>query len=71
MSKYIFSCGNGDIPMENRAYANVQTTQAKNICIGIESSGIPYSANFTDKGDYSVPIIIPQKGTEIAASGKL
>lgn len=49
MSKYIFSCGNGDIPMENRAYANVQTTQAKNICIGIESSGIPYSANFTDK----------------------
>ena len=35
--------------MENRSYANVQTDQAKNICIGIENSGIPYSANFTDK----------------------
>ena len=47
MSDYIFSCGNGEIPMKNRAYANIQTNQAKNICIGIENSGIPYSANFT------------------------
>lgn len=49
MTDYIFSCGNGDISSDSKSYTTVQTSQAKNICIGLEKSGVPYSANFTDQ----------------------